>query len=734
MPQSRKYTPKSRTNDLRQRCESVTANIPQNASNISDTTAPSSCIKARNAFSAKTSPKRRASIVVLQREGRTSSLPTPARRRRSHSVIPIRENNLLARATASTFDQRPYACDEVHRQEDVLPRSWARSDNGVDCPRLKPLDEIVGHRPLVKMRMDLDSNWKEKRASNEDLWYAVEKGDLEDVRKALETSDPNSKLLHDWTALHLAASKASVPVKCAQLLVEHKADLEARTRTLYTPLALACERGKLEMVKAFVGLKADANYVVETGDSLCHLATANGHRAIVEYLLETFPRCARTTNNVGQRPAEMAHTLEMQNLFNREDYEPLKNYCRTAIGDVLIHNARRDVVLKLLFLQGKERVSPRTMPVKSMSSMDLARLTRKGSPRMKRRMKPFVTLKKRIVCDKVGTDTFIVKSSIGKGSFGEVYHVIHRDSHASYAMKVLPKSRIIGQNLLQYAMTERNVLSYIHHPFIVSLHFAFQTPGYLVLVLAFCPGGNLQQLISRERTLEVPLARLYVAEILLALEHLHERNIIYRDLKPDNVVLDIQGHALLTDFGLSKEGVDNIHGAQSFCGSAAYLAPEMLQNCGHGHTVDLYGLGVLLFEMLAGWPPYYASNKEQMFRNIKHGRMDMPVQYKGSRALSLIEQLMDRVPARRIGMVKTSDVRHHEFFLHVDWAVIQAKNFTPLPSTCARLMRSQHLWQIPKDSYPHATNPLIKEAATPQDKQHSSHRYTIEGWEFVRDN
>lgn len=119
-------------------------------------------------------------------------------------------------------------------------------------------------------------------------------------------------------------------------------------------------------------------------------------------------------------------------------------------------------------------------------------------------------------------------------------------------------------------------------------------------------------------------AKLYAAEILLAIEHLHQKDIIYRDLKPDNVVLDEAGHAMLTDFGLSKEGVYDHVAAKSFCGSIAYLAPEMLKQSGHGKAVDWYLLGVLLYEMLVGTPPYYSLNREEIFRNIENSHLSFP--------------------------------------------------------------------------------------------------------------
>jgi serine/threonine protein kinase len=130
--------------------------------------------------------------------------------------------------------------------------------------------------------------------------------------------------------------------------------------------------------------------------------------------------------------------------------------------------------------------------------------------------------------------------------------------------------------------------------------------------------------LEQEKRFDEARARIYLAEILLALEDLHKRDIIFRDLKPDNVVLDTQGHALLTDFGLSKEGVLDNQAANSFCGSVAYLAPEMLKRSGHGKSVDWYLLGVLLYEMLVGMPPYFNRDREKLVSNIQKGPLLMP--------------------------------------------------------------------------------------------------------------
>lgn len=207
------------------------------------------------------------------------------------------------------------------------------------------------------------------------------------------------------------------------------------------------------------------------------------------------------------------------------------------------------------------------------------------------------------------TSSFICHGLIGKGSFGEVYLVQNSNNLKYYALKVLLKSKLIDQNLLEYAITERNVLSISDHPFIVKLHYAFQTKDRLFLVLDYCPGGDLSKHLARQGRFKEEHAKFYIREMILALEDLHSRDIIYRDLKPDNIVLDKDGHAMLTDFGLSKRNVRDEDSTKSFCGSIAYLAPEMIDKKGHGKCLDWYQLGVLFFEMLVGIPPFFSNDR-----------------------------------------------------------------------------------------------------------------------------
>jgi serine/threonine protein kinase len=179
--------------------------------------------------------------------------------------------------------------------------------------------------------------------------------------------------------------------------------------------------------------------------------------------------------------------------------------------------------------------------------------------------------------------------------------------------------------LVRYAVSEKHVMEISAHPFIIHLHYAFQTKKKLFLVISFCPNGDLSEHLTAESRFSEEKARFYAACILLALEDLHKKNIIFRDLKPENILIDHDGYPILSDFGLSKEGVyETVNGTRSFCGSVAYLAPEMIKKAGHGKAVDWYLLGVVFYEMLIGVPPYYDDDRSTLLNNILTGTLKLP--------------------------------------------------------------------------------------------------------------
>lgn len=204
--------------------------------------------------------------------------------------------------------------------------------------------------------------------------------------------------------------------------------------------------------------------------------------------------------------------------------------------------------------------------------------------------------------------------------------------------------------------------------------------------MEYCPGGDMGQALAKHRRFELDIAKIYAAEIVLAIEYLHKNEIIFRDLKPDNVVFDESGHALLTDFGLSKTGMGAASVSNSFCGSVAYLAPEMLRRAGHTKSIDWYLLGVLIYEMLVGVPPYFNPDKAVLFKNIEMGPLKIPHTMSGP-ARNIILLLLNRNPAKRLGSNSedASEIKAHEFFADIDWTKIANREYPVMPTKVKQL-------------------------------------------------
>jgi serine/threonine protein kinase len=186
---------------------------------------------------------------------------------------------------------------------------------------------------------------------------------------------------------------------------------------------------------------------------------------------------------------------------------------------------------------------------------------------------------------------------LGRGGFGKVMQVRKKNTGRVYAMKILHKAKLIESDEVEGTKMEKEVLKRIDHPFIVGLKFSFQTPDKLYLVLDYVAGGELFYHLKREKRFSEERVRYYASELTLALEHLHKLCIVYRDLKPENILLGEDGHVCLTDFGLCKDGLEFGKYTYTFCGTAEYLAPEVLEGRGHDKAVDWWSLGTLMYEM-----------------------------------------------------------------------------------------------------------------------------------------
>ncbi|XP_042862136.1 ribosomal protein S6 kinase alpha-2-like isoform X2 [Penaeus japonicus] len=279
--------------------------------------------------------------------------------------------------------------------------------------------------------------------------------------------------------------------------------------------------------------------------------------------------------------------------------------------------------------------------------------------------------------DKADPSQFELLKVLGQGSFGKVFlvrKITGQDAGTLYAMKVLKKATLKVRDRVRTKM-ERDILADVNHPFVVKLHYAFQTEGKLYLILDFLRGGDLFTRLSKEIMFTEEDVKFYLAELALALDHLHSLGIIYRDLKPENILLDADGHISLTDFGLCKEALDDKK-AYSFCGTVEYMAPEVVNRRGHNTAADWWSFGVLLFEMLTGALPFQGANRKETMTLILKAKLGMPP-YLSPEAQSLLRALFKRNPANRLGPEGVEELKRHPFFASIDWVKLYNKDSEP---------------------------------------------------------
>jgi len=274
-----------------------------------------------------------------------------------------------------------------------------------------------------------------------------------------------------------------------------------------------------------------------------------------------------------------------------------------------------------------------------------------------------ITPKKR----KAGLRDFNILKLLGRGSFGKVYLVQKKDNKKLYALKTLKKVDVLKKNQINSVKIEKEVLQKADNPFIVKLRYSFQDHTTLYFVMEYCPGGELFKHLRRKGKFDEDTVRFYASEVILAIQYLHENlNVIYRDLKPENVLLDVNGHIKLTDFGLSKEGEKTY----TFCGTPEYLAPEILAGKGHGKEVDWWTLGCLIYEMICGYPPFSDRVKTKMYDNIAQNKFTIP-EFLPESLKDLINRLLVKDPTQRLGANGAEEIKNHVFFKNVDWDEVE---------------------------------------------------------------
>jgi len=283
-----------------------------------------------------------------------------------------------------------------------------------------------------------------------------------------------------------------------------------------------------------------------------------------------------------------------------------------------------------------------------------------------------------LITKKVTLTDFEFLEVLGKGTFGKVILVKEKKTEEFHAMKILKKAVIVAKDEVTHTLTEKRVLQQTRHPFLTSLKYSFQTTDYLCFVMEYVNGGEIFFHLSRDRVFTEDRARFYGAEIILALDYLHQQEVIYRDLKLENLLLDSEGHIKITDFGLCKEEIRFGSTTRTFCGTPEYLAPEVLEDNDYGRSVDWWGLGVVMYEMMCGRLPFYNRDHDVLFELILMEDLRFPTGL-SSEGKDLLSQLLQKDPGKRLGSSRhdASEVMEHNFFQNVNWKDMYDRKIPP---------------------------------------------------------
>ncbi|XP_020227329.1 serine/threonine-protein kinase AtPK2/AtPK19 isoform X2 [Cajanus cajan] len=277
----------------------------------------------------------------------------------------------------------------------------------------------------------------------------------------------------------------------------------------------------------------------------------------------------------------------------------------------------------------------------------------------------------------IGVEDFEVLKVVGQGAFGKVYQVRRAGTSEIYAMKVMRKDKIMQGNHAEYVKSERDMLTKVDNPFIVRLRYAFQTKYRLYLVLDFVNGGHLFFQLYHQGLFREDLARFYAAEIICAVSYLHANDIMHRDLKPENVLLDADGHVVLADFGLAKQ-FNESERSNSMCGTVEYMAPEIVMGKGHDKAADWWSVGILLYEMLTGKPPFSGGNRHKIQQKIIKDKIKLPA-FLSNEAHSLLKGLLQKDVSKRLGSGSrgSGEIKSHKWFKSLNWKKLEAREIRP---------------------------------------------------------
>ncbi|XP_062160293.1 probable serine/threonine protein kinase IRE4 isoform X2 [Alnus glutinosa] len=407
--------------------------------------------------------------------------------------------------------------------------------------------------------------------------------------------------------------------------------------------------------------------------------------------------------------ADIARCVAGTNLSEEGSYEFLLA-CMQDLQDVLCNSKLKALVIDTF--GGRIEKLLRDKYILSCELMDMR--SPKSNSKNKESSRPLLDNASQsiTVSSRTSIDDFEIIKPISRGAFGKVFLARKRTTGDFFAIKVLKKLDIIRKNDIERIVAERNILITVRNPFVVRFFYSFTCRDNIYLVMEYLNGGDLYSLLRNVGCLEEDVARLYIAELVLALEYLHSLGIVHRDLKPDNILIAHDGHIKLTDFGLSKIGLinstidlsgpqtngttsldaDNPHAQQteersrhSAVGTPDYLAPEILLGTEHGYAADWWSVGIILFELITGIPPFTAERPEIIFDNILNRKIPWPsvpsdMSYE---AQDFIYRFLIHDPEQRLGANGSVEVKAHPFFRGVNWdnLALQKAAFVPQPDS-----------------------------------------------------
>ncbi|XP_045580708.1 protein kinase C epsilon type [Salmo salar] len=415
----------------------------------------------------------------------------------------------------------------------------------------------------------------------------------------------------------------------------------------------------------------------------CKVCKVNVHRRCESNVA---PNCgvdargiAKVLSDLGVTPDKISSSAQRRKKITQEPQQPLpctpqaeEDRSKSAPTSPCDQDLKEleNIRKALLFDQrGQEHKS-----ASSSSSSKVVVGSEGGEPRENGELKTVQT-------KRMTLQNFLFIKVLGKGSFGKVMLAELKGTDEVYAVKVLKKDVILQDDDVDCTLTEKRILALARkHPYLTQLFCCFQTKDRLFFVMEYVNGGDLMFQIQRSRKFDETRSRFYAAEVTSALMFLHQHGVIYRDLKLDNILLDAQGHCKLADFGMCKEGILNGVTTTTFCGTPDYIAPEILQELEYGPSVDWWALGVLMYEMMAGQPPFEADNEDDLFESILHDDVLYPV-WLSKEAVSILKAFMTKSPNKRLGCVITQGleeaIKVHPFFKEMDWVLLEQKRVKP---------------------------------------------------------